>query len=144
MDHDAITHSEHGGVDRVWGGVGPTGLPPWARAAAHDCVASAVAPARLSDTSAQCVETGHPTIALRHGRADFVEKYETALVAIRDGLWPIPTDLWVCHMAVVAGYFDHDLQTRVREGLLRAIRWRRHSLAAHIHQTRTPTINEEL
>jgi len=53
-----------------------------------------------------------------------------ALAAIRDGVWPIPSDEWIAHMAVVAGYFDHPLQVRVREGLLLAIRWRRHVCAA--------------
>lgn len=138
MHHESITHHERGRADRVWRGAGPTGLPPWAGAAAHDCVAPEVAHNGASVAPSERVEARSTTIALRHGRADFEEKYETALLAIRDGLWPIPTEAWVAHMAVVAGYFDHELQVRVREGLLRAIRWRRHCLAAqnrHTHQS---------
>lgn len=70
-------------------------------------------------------------------------KYAMALTAIRDGLWPVPPEAWVGHMAVLAGYFDRELQARVREGLLRAIRWRRHCLAAKIQPLHVSQLDEE-
>lgn len=144
MNHESTTHHADRGADRVWRGAGPTGLPPWAGAAAHDRLAPKMASDGASGGASERVEARGSTIAARHGRADFVEKYETALLAIRDGLWPIPTEAWVAHMAVVAGYFDQALQAQVREGLLRAIRWRRHCLAATIQPPARSQKDEEI
>ena len=143
MHHESTTHSTGGHLDRVWRGVGPTGLPPWAYSAAHDCLAPGLAHDRASVPAAQCVEADRSALTITLSRADFLEKYETAVRAIRDGVWPVPAEAWVAHMAVVAGYFDHELQVRVRDGLLRAIRWRRHCLAAKIQTIRVSTVDEE-
>lgn len=72
-------------------------------------------------------------------RVDFLAKYATALQAIGDGEWPVPPGAWIVHMADLAGYFDDELQARVRVGLLAAIRWRRHCLAAKNHHTNPST-----
>lgn len=143
MHHESITQRAGWHFDRVWGGVGPAGLPPWAHSAAHDGLAPGLAHDRASVPAAQCVEADRSPITTTLSRADFLEKYETAVRAIRDGVWPIPTEAWVAHMAVVAGYFDHELQVRVREGLLRAIRWRHHCLAAKIQPIHISTTDEE-
>jgi len=134
MDNGTTTHNNQCADAGGGRGARVSGLPPWVGAAPYGGLAPAVEKqsTNLLQSTPQSAGSREAPADQALDRADFVEKYETALQAIRDGLWPIPTDAWVAHMAVVAGYFDHALQVRVREGLLLARRWRRHARAGFL------------